>query len=58
MNKYAGNAAQKMESSIQNFLVNVNILQNTANLFTFTKEIFNQKIRFLCSGNDGFVKIY
>ena len=40
------------------FLVNANVLQNTANLFTFTKEIFNEKIRFLCSGNDGFVNIY
>ena len=40
--------AQKMKLSIKGFLVNL-FLQFPVDLVTFTKEILNEKLHFLCS---------
>ena len=43
-------AAQKMKFSVKNFLVYPKKTpQKTASLFTFTKEILNEKFHFLCN---------
>ena len=41
--------AQKMKFAVNIFLVNLNKSVETAGLFTFTKEILNGKLPFLCS---------
>ena len=45
--EFFGSTAQKMKFSIKDFLSK--LLQETADLVTFTEEIFNGKLHFLCS---------
>ena len=43
--------AQKLKFPVKDFLSKCEQIQETTDLFTFTKEIPNEKLRFLCSVN-------
>ena len=45
--------AEKMNFSINDFFSKCDQIQETADLFTFTEEILNGKLDFLCSANEN-----